>query len=184
MTLLANVNRPGSQEDKVGNWQPAHSSVESVVSGAEIAVALCLLPLAVAHLPLGSWVGRVVNGSRLALIWYLLGHNLLFCEHARGHLPVALGPSLRKGPFFFFFFLVSLAFPHYELLCHIVPLRLYSGHLCPVLTLRTNDAVCASAPSLHLLLVDGCEHLSHFSAANCSVACILWWLMQGVGHLL
>ena len=109
MTLLANVNRPGSQEDTVGSWQTAHSSVGGVVSGAEIAVALCLLPLAVAHLPLGSRVGRVVNGSRLALIWYLLGRNLLFCEHARGHLPVALVPSLRKGPFFFFFFFSCLS---------------------------------------------------------------------------
>ena len=102
MTLLANVNRPRSQEDTVGNWQPAHRSVEGVVSGAEIAAALCLLPLAVAHLPLGSRVGRVVNGSRLALIWYLLGRNLLFCEYTRGHLPVALGPSFRKVLFFFF----------------------------------------------------------------------------------
>ena len=176
MTLLANVNRPRSQEDTVGNWQPAHCLVGGVVSGAEIVAALCLLPLAVAHLPLGSQVGRVVNGSRLALIWYLLGRNLLFCEHTRGHLPVALGPSLRKV---FFFFFVSLAFPQYELLCHFIPFRLSSGHLSLVLTLRTNDAACASVPSLHLLLVDGCEHLNHFSAGNCSFACILGcWLFS------
>ena len=96
--LLANVNCPGSQEDTVGNWQPAHRSVGGMVSGSKIAVALCLLPLAVAHLPLGSRVGWVENGSRLGLMWYLLGRNLLFHEHATGHLPVALGPSLRKGP--------------------------------------------------------------------------------------
>ena len=28
MTLLADVNRPGSQEDVVSNWEPAHSLVE------------------------------------------------------------------------------------------------------------------------------------------------------------
>ena len=28
VTLLADVNRPGSQEDLVSNWEPAHSLVE------------------------------------------------------------------------------------------------------------------------------------------------------------
>ena len=37
MTLLADVNDPGSQEDVVSNCEPAHSLVEDVVSGAEIA---------------------------------------------------------------------------------------------------------------------------------------------------
>ena len=50
MILLADVNRPGSQEDLVSNWEPAHSLVEDAISGAEIAP--CLLPLAVACLPL------------------------------------------------------------------------------------------------------------------------------------
>ena len=107
MTFLANVNCPGSQEDTVGNWQPAHSSVGGVVSGAEIAVALCLLPLAVAHLPLSSWVRRVVNGSRLALSCYFLRHNLLFCEHARGHrmeLEPLVGKDLVLCCFFVFVF--------------------------------------------------------------------------------
>ena len=43
-TLLADVNHPGSQEDEVSNWEPAHSLVEDAVSGAEIAAAPCLLP--------------------------------------------------------------------------------------------------------------------------------------------
>ena len=49
MTLLADVNRPGSQEDFVSNWEPAHSLVEDTVSGAKIAP--CLSALAVTHLP-------------------------------------------------------------------------------------------------------------------------------------
>ena len=53
-TLLADVNHPGSQEDLVSNWEPAHSLVEDAISGAEIAP--CLLALAVAHLLLCLWV--------------------------------------------------------------------------------------------------------------------------------
>ena len=50
VTFLADVNCPGSQEDVVSNWEPAHSLVEDSISGAEI--ASCLLAVAVAHLPL------------------------------------------------------------------------------------------------------------------------------------
>ena len=46
------VNRPGSQEDLVSNWEPALSFVEEAVSGARIAVAPCLLALAVTSLSL------------------------------------------------------------------------------------------------------------------------------------
>ena len=37
MTLLADVNCPGSQEDLVINWEPAHSLVEDAISGAKVA---------------------------------------------------------------------------------------------------------------------------------------------------
>ena len=53
MIFLADVNLPGSQEDVLSNWQPAHSSVENAVSGAEMGAAPCLLALAAAPLPLG-----------------------------------------------------------------------------------------------------------------------------------
>ena len=53
------------------------------------------------------------------------------------------------------------------LLSHISSLILSSGHLVPVLTLRTNYAACASLLSSHLLLY-------HFYASSCSLACILW----------
>ena len=49
MTLLADVNHPGSQEDLVSNWEPAHSLVEDATSGAEFAPLP--LALAVARLP-------------------------------------------------------------------------------------------------------------------------------------
>ena len=48
-TLLVDVNCPGSQEDLVSNWEPAHSLVEDAISGAEIAPRL--LALAVIRLP-------------------------------------------------------------------------------------------------------------------------------------
>ena len=44
---------PGrSQEGMVSDWRPPHSLVGDAVSGAEMAVAPCLPPLAVMHLPL------------------------------------------------------------------------------------------------------------------------------------
>ena len=53
MTLLADVSHPGSQEDVVSSWEPAHGLVEDAcISGAEIAAAPCLLALAVEKLSL------------------------------------------------------------------------------------------------------------------------------------
>ena len=63
--LLADVNHPGSQEDLVSNWEPAHSLVEVAISGAEISP--CLLALAVACLPLCLWQGDGLVCSQLAL---------------------------------------------------------------------------------------------------------------------
>ena len=144
MTLLADVNHLGSQEDEVSNCEPAHSLVEDVISGAEIAAAPCLLPLAVSRLPLCLRGGRALCGSWLALLWYLL--NRLFCERARG----ADRAFREKG----LFLCVSLAIPRFGLLSHISSLRLSSGHSGLVLTLRTSYAGCASLPSPHSLVVD------------------------------
>ena len=55
VTLLEDINCPGSQEELVSNWEPAHSLVEDAISGAEIAP--CLLALAVACLLLCLWPG-------------------------------------------------------------------------------------------------------------------------------
>ena len=68
-TLLVDVNCPGSQEDLVSNWKPAHSLVEDAVSGAEIAA--CLPALAVTCLPVCLWQGDGPVFSQLALLWYL-----------------------------------------------------------------------------------------------------------------
>ena len=43
VTLLADVSRPGSQEDLVGNWEPARSLVGDAVSGAWFAPFLLAL---------------------------------------------------------------------------------------------------------------------------------------------
>ena len=79
MTLLADVSHPGSQEDLVSNWEPAHSLVEDAISGAEIAPRL--LALAVARLLLCLWWGDGQVCSWITLLWYSL--NPLFCEQAR-----------------------------------------------------------------------------------------------------
>ena len=63
MTLLGDVNLPGSQEDVVSNWQSAHSLVNDAVSGAEIAATPFLLALAVTHLPLCFPGGRALTGQ-------------------------------------------------------------------------------------------------------------------------
>ena len=78
MTLLADVNRPVSQEDLVSNWEHAHNLVEDAISGSEI--AHCLPALAVTRLPLCLWWGNGPVRSWLALLWYSL--NPLFCEQA------------------------------------------------------------------------------------------------------
>ena len=92
MTLLADVNHPGFQEDLVSNWEPAHSLMEDAGSGAEIAP--CLLALAVAHLPLCFWQGEWPVRIWLALFWYAL--SPLFCEQTR------LGLIAFHGKVFFF----------------------------------------------------------------------------------
>ena len=43
-TLPVDVNRTGSQEDLVNNWEPAHSLVEDAISGAKIALFRLWLP--------------------------------------------------------------------------------------------------------------------------------------------
>ena len=63
VTLLADVNCSGSQENVISSWEPAHSLVEDGVSGAEIAAAPFLPALAVTHLPLCLWGERALYGS-------------------------------------------------------------------------------------------------------------------------
>ena len=50
MTLQVDVNRTGSQENLVSNWEPARSLVQNAISGAKFTPAL--QALAVARLPL------------------------------------------------------------------------------------------------------------------------------------
>ena len=99
MTLLADVNHTGSQEDVVSNWEPAHSLVEDAFSGAKI--ALCLTTLAVARLPLCLQWGNGLAHSQLALLWYSL--SPLFCEQARLCFMLELfqKSSVSLFPFFF-----------------------------------------------------------------------------------
>ena len=76
-----------------------------------------------------------------------------------------LEPSVGKV------FLFSLVIPRFGVLSHVSSLRLSSGHLGPVLTLRTSDAACAFHPAL--LAGAGCKSLGYFSAGSCGYACIL-----------
>ena len=103
MTLLADVNCPGSQEDMVSNWEPGHSLVEDAgLWGQDWPLPSssgCHMP---SSLPLIGEVGWPVC-SWLARLWYLL--NPLFCEWAR--LSLRLEPFMGKFSLFlsFFFFL-------------------------------------------------------------------------------
>ena len=86
-------------------------------------------------------------GSRLALLWYSL--NRAFC---------VWGYNFPRKIFFclfcFVFCFVSLVIPRFGLLSHLSSLRLFSGHSCLVLTLRTDDAACAFLPSPNLLVAN------------------------------
>ena len=139
VTLLAYVNRPGSQEDLVSYWGPAHSLVEDAGSGAEIAPRPPAL--AVVHLPLCLWWGKGPVRSQLALLWYSL--NPLFCEWVRLHLML----ELYTGKFSLFFLSLSLAIPQFGLLSHVSSLRLSSGHSGLVVTLSVQPAPSCPAPA-------------------------------------
>jgi len=54
VTLLADVNHPGSQEDLVSNWELARSLVEDAISGAERTPCLPVLPLPASLPPAGG----------------------------------------------------------------------------------------------------------------------------------
>ena len=71
MKLLAHMNRQGSQEDVVSNWQPVHSLVGNVVSGVKIVAAPCL------HL----WPScTCLSASRESHKWQLTCCPLLFAR--------------------------------------------------------------------------------------------------------
>ena len=107
MTLLAVVNHPGSQEDFVSNWKPAHSLVEDAVSGAEIAP--CLSALAVTRLPLCLQQGKGLVRSWLVLLWYSL--SPLFCERARLCLRAFREKVFSLALFLSLFFLSLFRYP-------------------------------------------------------------------------
>ena len=99
MILLVDVNHPGSQEDLVSNWEPAHSLVEDAISGAEIAPHLPALALT--HLPLGHQQGEGLVHSCRALLWYSL--SSLFFEQTK------LCLRAFPGKVFFCFFVFFLS---------------------------------------------------------------------------
>ena len=100
MTLLADVNCPGSQEDLVSKWEPAHSLVEDAISGAEIAPHL--QALAVARLPVCLQQVEGLVHSQLALLWYSL--SPLFCEQAQQCLRLELFTGKLSLSLFYFSF--------------------------------------------------------------------------------
>ena len=98
VTLLADVNRLGSQEDLVSNWEPACSLVEHAISAADFAPRL--LAQAVARQSLCLLWGEGLVHSRLALLWYAL--SVLFCELVRQcfRLELLAGKFSLSPPFF------------------------------------------------------------------------------------
>ena len=65
MTLLTDVNCPGSQEDLVSNWEPAGCLVKDAIYGAEIApFQLWLLPTCLSASG-GGWAGPLLASSPL-----------------------------------------------------------------------------------------------------------------------
>ena len=146
VTLLANGNCPGSWEDMVKDWQPAHSLAGDADSGVD-----CSSPLPSTSGCHTCLSGSMAGGHKRQQAYFPLVFNMVWsfvlwgCR--RGHCGL-LEPSRGKGPLFFF---VSLVFQWFGFLCHMSPLRLSSGHSS--LVLRTMYVAHASVPSPHLRLV-------------------------------
>ena len=111
MTLLADVNRPGSQEDVVSNWEPAHSLVEDASPwGRDCSTPLlcgsgCHTP---ACLPLGSCGGGACTSS-VGWEWGRLADGqkasrLIFCCL----LASLLFKFIQKGQILYYAYLVIL----------------------------------------------------------------------------
>ena len=113
MTLLAFVNHPGSQEDLVSNWEPAHSLVEEAISGLRLPLVfqLWLSPAFLSAYGGGtdqfcSWLG---------LLWYAL--NPLFCELSR----LCLRLELFAGKFSLFLSLSLFFLSDYPTVWDAIP---------------------------------------------------------------
>ena len=128
MTLLADVNRPGSQEDMVSNLEPGHSLVEDASLWGQDWP--CLPALAFICLPLCLWQRGGPVHSQLGLLWYLL--NPLFHEWAKLHVRVFCRKVLSLSLSLIF---SSLVIPQFELLSHVSSIRFSSAHSGPFLTL-------------------------------------------------
>ena len=151
MTLLPDVNHPGSQEDVVSNWKPAHSLGKMLSLGPRLQQPLAFR-LWLSHTCLSALGELGEEGSvcsLLALLWYSL--NPLFCDWARLHIRAFCTFS---GKFPFFLPPPPLVIPQFGLLSHISSLRLSSGYLVPVLTLSNDYAAQASLSSSCSLVVD------------------------------
>ena len=157
MTLLADVNHPGSQEDMVSNWKPAHSLVEDTHlwdqdwSSHLPSNSGCHSP---ASLPPTEGREQRAVHSRLALLWYCL--SPLFCEQHRLCFKAFCGKVL-------FFFFPPLWLSHTLGCClNVSSLRLSSGHSGPVLTL------CSLPLPVQPLLAGGKRKcLGYFSTGSC-----------------
>ena len=140
MTLRADVNRPGSQEDMVSNWAPAHSLVEDAISAAEMAPRL--LATAVTCLSLCLWRAR----GRPAASQFSFGIRSVLCSlSGQGQavpLVTAFCWKVRSLSLCF-----SLAIPQLGLLSHDSSHRLSSGHSGLVLTLSMEPTPPYPAPA-------------------------------------
>ena len=84
----------------------------------------------------------MAGGSTLTLV--VAGQPVSVMTKEKWGLVTRAGRALSLS---FFFFFVSLVIPQFGVLSQFSSLRLSSGHSGQVLTLRTDDAACASLPS-------------------------------------
>lgn len=151
VALLANVNCPGSQEDIVGTTgllqQREMQSGVNCSSPLPFHTSGCHTPV-----PLAPW-GKVINGSRLAFLWYLLWVQSFVLW---GYLRVTVVVRAFRGKVFcfsLFLWIVPMVW---------VPLSHAPPQDCPPGTaswsaLRTVDVAHASMPSP--TCAGGCEQL-------------------------
>ena len=129
----------------VSNWEPAHSLDEDASlwgrdwsspfpSGSDCHIPASLL-----------WQGEGPECSQLILLLYSL--SPLFCEGTNRRVRAFCRQFSLSLSLSIFFFFPSMAIPQFGLLSHVSSFRLSSGHSGPVITLRTDDAGCASLSS-------------------------------------
>ena len=149
------VNCPGSQEDLVSNWEPAHSLVEDAVSGAEIAPHLPALDVTRLPLCLQRGMGRSAAG------WLSSGVHSILCSVSGPACALELFSEKFSLSLSLSFFSLWLSHSLYRYLT-LAPSDCPQGIQAWPLPLTCSRRLSVQAP----FTGGGCECLGYFSVGS------------------